>query len=133
MRYDNIIPQATRQDLAESLGSPDPDRFAADRLLELAELDRLLDIERRKWQGVRETASLFPDTQPDATSLEAPITSPNGSGEPSGGDLEARPRRTRKSLQEYPALLRRLFDEQPNTVWRTQELTRGLIEREFVD
>jgi len=127
MLYQADIPEATRQDLAEALGSPDPEGLAAERLRELDALMRQIDVERRKWIGVQETAKLFPDARPGS-----PPATPNVAPAPESGG-ESTTKRVYKSLREYPDLLRKLFDEESRRTWRTADLTGELIGRGWVD
>jgi hypothetical protein len=134
MRYSTDFPQAARQDLADSLGSDDPERFAGDRLAELDQIEKLIAVERRKWEGVRQTAQLFPDAHSNHASATAdPAPEQATVSTPITRSPPPALKGSRKNLQEYPVLLRRLFDEgDPNRIWRTQDLTRGLIERGWI-
>jgi hypothetical protein len=98
---------------------------------QIAEIRKILVIEDQKWQGVRDTAKLFPETQPPQP--ERP-EQPEQAPESNSAAGEQSPRRgRRKSLSDYPPKLRVLFDEQSRRVWRTQELTQTLIERRVLD
>jgi hypothetical protein len=125
MRYIVDIPQATRKDLAETLGSENPEAVAEERIEELQALMRMVDAERSKWMRVQETAKLFPTDLTEANGDIPTPMPPSPTPDP--------PDRSYKDLSEYPARLTKLFEAQPERTWRTSELIRALADTGFID
>lgn len=141
-RYaDTQIPSADRQDLAHALTSDDPISEIDQQISNLNRLERLIAIEKTKWERTRYAAELVTGGGEPSPEADEPTTTTSAAAaalsevvgvEPDAavGDEGAASADDRRPPSRRDALLQ-LFREDPSRVWRTRELVQELFDRQW--